>query len=219
MNPKIIKAIKILAGLLAVVAAAWAAYRLILRPWHLTWGATQAEIHAVQPGDEYIPAPATAVRTRAITIHATPSQIWPWLVQLGAGKGGYYSYTSIEGMINCPMVNADRIHPEWQELQPGELVRMCPTEFGPPPFHVVAIQPERALILGQPPLTDADRATGHAWMSTWAFILDPLDANTTRLIVRSRDAVHAGWMDLIEPGVFLMESGMLRGIQARAVMQ
>jgi hypothetical protein len=216
MKPRVMKAIKILAGLLVVIAAVWAAYRFILRPWHLTWGATPTEIRAGLSGDEYIPNPATAVRTRAITIHATPAQIWPWLVQLGAGKGGYYSYTPIEGLINCPMVNADRIHPEWQELQPGDLVRMCPTEFGPPPFHVVAIQPERALILGQPPLTDADRATGHAWMSTWAFILDPVDASTTRLIVRSRDAVHAGWMDLIEPGVFLMESGMLRGIQARA---
>jgi hypothetical protein len=216
MKSRAMKAIKILAGLFAVVAVVWAAYSFIIRPWHLTWGATPAEISAVQPGDEYIINPATAVRTRAITVHATPAQIWPWLVQLGASKGGYYSYTPIEGLINCPMVNADRIHPEWQELQPGDLVRMCPAEFGPPPFNVVAIQPERALILGQPPLTDADRATGQAWMSTWTFILDPVDANTTRLIVRSRDAVHAGWMDIIEPGVFVMESGMLRGIQARA---
>jgi hypothetical protein len=150
MKPRAMKAFKILAGLLVVVAGVWAAYRFAIRLWRLTWGAAPQEINAVQP---------------------------------------------------------------------GELARMCPEEVGPPPFHAVAIQPERALILGQPPLTDADRAAGHAWMSTWAFILDPLDANTTRLIVRSRDAVHAGWMDLIEPGVFLMESGMLRGIQARAVMQ
>jgi hypothetical protein len=216
MNLKVMKAIKILAGLLVVIAAVWAAYRFVIRPWHLTWGAAPDEISAVQPGDEYVSNPASAVRTRAITIHATPAQIWPWLVQIGAGKGGYYSYTTIEKLINCSMINADSIHPEWQDLQPGDLVRMCPKEPGPPPFHVVAIQPERALILGQPPLTDADRATGHAWMSTWAFILDPVDANTTRLIVRSRDAVYASWMGIIEPGVFMMESGMLRGIQARA---
>jgi hypothetical protein len=210
------RAIKILAGLLVIVAALWAAYRFVIRPWHLTWGATPAEISAVQPGDEYVPGPATDVRTRVITIHATPAQIWPWLLQIGADKGGLYSYTTLEKLINCPQVNADRIHPEWQDLQPGDLVKMCPGEFGPPPFHVVAIQPERALILGQPPLTAADRATGHAWMSTWALILEPVDAGATRLIFRTRDAVHAGWMDIIEPGVFIMERGMLRGIRARA---
>ena len=204
--------LKILAGLLVVIAVVWAAYRFVIRPWHLTWGATSEEISAVQPGDEYVPNPATAVRTRAITIHATPAQIWPWLVQLGADKGGLYSYTTIEKLINCSQDNADRIHPEWQDLKPGDLVKMCPAEFGPPPFHVVALQPERFLVLGQPPLTEADRASGHAWMSTWTFILDPVDANTTRLIVRSRDAVSASWMSIIELGVFIME----RGIQARA---
>jgi hypothetical protein len=213
------KAIKILASLLVVIVVVGAAYRFIIRPWHLTWGATPEEISAVQPGDEYVPNPATAVRTRAITIHATPAQIWPWLVQIGADKGGLYSYTTIEKLINCPQVNAGRIHPEWQDLKHGDLVKMCPTEYGPPPFHVIAIQPERALILGQPPLTDADRATGHAWMSTWALILDPVDASNTRLIVRSRDAVYANWMGIIEPGVFIMERGMLRGIRARAGQQ
>ena len=153
MKSKLMTTIEILAGLLVAIAVVFAAYHFIIRPWHLTWGATPEEISAVQPGDEYIPSPATDVRTRAITIHATPAQIWPWLVQIGAVKGGMYSYTSIEKLINCSQDNADRIHPEWQDLKPGDLVKMCPAEFGPPPFHVVALQPERFLVLGQPPLT------------------------------------------------------------------
>jgi hypothetical protein len=216
MKRTALKILKILAALLVVGVVAWAAYSFLIRPWHLTWGATNAEISAVQPGDEYIPQPAGDVITRAITIHASPAEIWPWLVQIGADKAGLYSYTALERLIFCPQTNADRIHPEWQGLQVGDLVKLCPKVPGPPPYHVVAIQPERALILGQPALSEQDKALGVDWMNTWSMVLEPVDASTTRLIQRSRNAADFGWMKLIEPGEFIMERGMLRGIQARA---
>jgi hypothetical protein len=114
------------------------------------------------------------------------------------------------------LVNADRIHPEWQTLQPGDLVKMCPGDAGPPPFIVAAIVPERALILGHQPTTDEEQALAGDWFSTWALVLETVDDDTTRLVVRSRDAKKLAWMNVIEPGVFVMERGMLLGIKARA---
>jgi len=77
--------------------------------------------NATFPGDELVPAPASFVN-RAVTINASPEQIYPWLLQMGAGKGGLYSYTSFENMIGCKLVNANRIHEEWQNLEDGEWV-------------------------------------------------------------------------------------------------
>jgi hypothetical protein len=187
-------------------------YPAVVRPWHLRWGATDAEIAMPLPGDDLVPNPVGAMPTRAVTIEATPAEIWPWLAQLGADKGGYYSYTWIEALLNCPMSNADRIHPEWQNPQPGDLVKMCPKEFGPPPYEVAAVLPQRAFILGH----RLEGAAGAGWHSIWAFVLEPVDADTTRLIVRGRNAVEEGWMAWVEPGVFIMERGLLLGVKARA---
>ncbi len=83
MKPRVMKAIKILAGLMVVVAVVWAAYRFVIRPWHLTWGATPAEISAGLPGDEYVPSPATAVRTPR---HHDPRHAGPDLALAGAAR-------------------------------------------------------------------------------------------------------------------------------------
>ena len=98
----------------------------LLTPWMDRWGATDEEIAATFPGDELVPAPASFVN-RAITIQAAPEAIYPWIVQLDAEKGGWYSYDWLEtNLLRCPMVNADRIHPEWQDRQAGDTVNMCP---------------------------------------------------------------------------------------------
>jgi hypothetical protein len=81
---------------------------------------------------------------------------------------------------------------------------------------VAAILPERALILGHHPTTAEERALSGEWFSIWSFVLEPVDDNTTRLIVRGRDAQKLAWMSIIEPGVFVMERGMLLGIKERA---
>jgi hypothetical protein len=203
-------------GLVLLLGAGIITYPLLLRPWYLNWGPTAEEATAALPGDDLVPDAPTQY-TRAITIAAPATAVWPWLVQLGQGRGGLYSYEWLENLIGCEMTNADRVHPEWQQVAVGDYVRMYPEGKGPPPFRVAAIIPGEALILGH---TEGLAAPGPgvAWSDTWAFVLRPIDAAHTRLLLRTR--TH-GWgapvlEGLLEPGVFVMERGMLRGIKDRA---
>ena len=107
-----------LVGTAAAMSAAAAAYALILRPRHLRWGATEAETLRPLPGDDLVLAPRVNA-THAVTIQARSSNIWPWLAQIGQGRGGFYSYTWIERMIGADIENTDRILPEHQELKAG----------------------------------------------------------------------------------------------------
>jgi hypothetical protein len=180
---------------------------VLLTPWMDRWGTSQEEIAATYPGDELVATPASFVN-RAITIDARPEQIYPWLVQLGAGKGGFYTYTSLEKFIGCPLVNADSIHDEWQNLQVGDEVKMCPKDPAPPPYIVAQIHPNRAIVLGH---KDKDE-----WVDLWQFILVPRSDGTTRLVLRTRTMMVGGFWNIIHPGVFIMEYGMLNGIKTRA---
>jgi hypothetical protein len=149
------------------------------------------------------------VSTRAITIQAPADAIWPWLVQMGQGRGGLYSYERLENLAGCDMHNADRIIPEHQHLEVGDKVRIVP-EGRNPYFVVSAIEPGRAIILGgdDPP-------------TTWAFILEPIDDKTTRLLIRWRQDYEPtpgnviGWRVFTDPITFVMERKMLQGIKAR----
>ncbi|HEX5836874.1 MAG TPA: hypothetical protein VFY26_03520 [Anaerolineales bacterium] len=195
------KGIGILVGL-AVLAG------VVLMPWMDRWGATEKEIAASYPGDELVPSPRITY-TRAISIDAAPEEIYPWIVQLGADKGGMYSYTWFESsVLQCPQVNADRIHEEWQDLEEGDKVLLCPDENAPPAYTVAKIVPDQAIVLGH-------QENGQ-WIEVWQFILLPQDDGTTRLVVRSRSMAE-GWLwDVIRPGEFIMMRGMLLGIQERA---
>ncbi len=199
------KFLKVLGILVAVIVLTIIAVKL-LTPWMDRWGATDAEINATYPGDELVPAPASFVN-RAVTIQASPKQVYPWLAQLGAGKGGLYSYTIFESLIGCPLVNADRIHEEWQDLKVGDKVEMCPS--GTPPAYVVAqIVPNEAIVMGH-------QENGQ-WVDLWQFILVPQADGSTRLILRTRTMMVGGFWDVIHPGVFIMERGLLLGIKERA---
>jgi hypothetical protein len=204
MKKKILLTLSVLVGLLvlAVLAA------VLLRPWMDRWGASDAEISAVLPGDEIVSAPLLTM-TRAVTIQAAPQQIYPWLVQMGADRAGLYSYTALEKMIACPQVNAGRNQPEWQDLQAGGTVKMCPSGSGPVPFDVAAVLPDQAVILGH-------QGADGLWSDSWQFVLQPTGAGVTRLILRTRTTLVGGIWDVIHPGVFIMERGMLLGIKERA---
>ncbi|HXU80668.1 MAG TPA: hypothetical protein VN914_04685 [Polyangia bacterium] len=172
------------------------------------------------PGDELLPDAAAAL-DHGITIAARPEAIWPWLVQMGCQRAGFYS---IDALDNAGVRSAREIHPELQRLAVGQILPARPD--GSAGFEVLRIDPPRALVLGGLFDPDADRQLPFAaprparyWQVTWAFVLEPLDEHTTRLHVRARGAfprsgrLHAAW---IRPVHALMQTAQLRHLAARA---
>ena len=172
------------------------------------------------PGDELLPD-APAQITHGITINAPPDRIWPWLVQMGCHRGGFYA---VDLLDNGGAPSARDIHPELQSIEVGDVLPAAPGS--PNGFEVLRIDAPRALILGG--LFDIDADTerrfdaprpAHFWQVTWSFILEPLDAQTTRLHVRARAAfsvderLHAEW---IRPVHHFMQVAQLRHIKTRA---
>lgn len=202
------KLLKILLGLVMLLALVWLVYHFAIKPRIDRWGATPAEIAAALPGDELVPQPASIVN-HVVTIQAAPEQIFPWLLQLGAKRGGLYSYDWLEtNILRCALTNADRIHPEWQNLQLGDKVEMCPDQALPPPYTVSMIAPNQALVMGH--------EENGEWTEQWQFVLLPQADGSTRLVLRTRTMMTGGFWDIIHPGVFIMERGMLLGIRDRA---
>jgi hypothetical protein len=195
-----------LAGLIASAVALEQLYRRFLREWVLTWGATANEASRSLPGDDLL-GPADIVATRAIGINAPPSAIWPWLVQMGPGRAGAYTYDWIENLFGLNMHSADRIHPEWQGLATGDVLR---SEEDKPGMRVEILEPERIL---------SSRSEAGDWV--WTFALEP-ENGSTRLISRNRIAMTGAaagqrlGMLVMEPGSLVMERKMLLGIKQRA---
>jgi hypothetical protein len=195
---------------LATFAASRAAtewlYRRFLRDWVLTWGATAEEAAQPLPGDDLLD-PADIVATRAIEIDAPPSAVWPWLVQMGPGRAGAYTYDWIENRFGLDMHSADRIHPEWLDLNVGDVLR---SREDRPGMRVEILEPEHVL---------SNRSEAGAWV--WTFALIPTDG-FTRLISRNRIAMKGAaagqrlGMLVMEPGSLIMERKMLMGIKERA---
>jgi hypothetical protein len=204
-----------------VGAVAFAAYWHWLRPRHLRWGATEAEVRRALPGDELLPSPKFSA-THAITIHAPVLEVWPWLAQIGQGRGGFYSYTWIENLLGCNIRNADRVHPEWQNLKAGDAILLHPKISLIP---AVIVEPGRVIALHcdtrQGPRSDLVKP-GDYLATTWSFYLEPVDEHTTRLIERFRCDYNPTPMNtffyraILEPGSFIMERKMLLGIKERA---
>ena len=192
---------------------------LALRPWFLHWGATKDEVKKTLPGDELCPD-AASVATRAVTIHAPAEEVWPWIAQLGQDRGGFYSYTWLENLVGARMRNADRILPGLPALTVGDSLWMAPPSRygGRGRAKVAMIDPGRYLVLVA--LDDFETITRGepAREGAWAFILEPVDDHTTRLLVRSRSgrAVTPGRFLFFDPIHFIMERKMMLGIRERA---
>jgi hypothetical protein len=194
----------------------------LLRGWYNRWGATPTEIDQVLPGDELVPDPLLGY-TRAITIQAPVEHVWPWLAQMGQGRGGLYSYDGLENIAGCDIHSVEAIIPELQNLQAGELIRLGPKGY--PCFAVTDVQVPYSLVLvSANPQTEqavqflAQPDKGYS-IATWQFILQPRDENTTRLLVRQRLAYSAdmAWIwRLTEPVGFVMERKMMLSIRQRA---
>jgi hypothetical protein len=199
------------AGLSSVVFAL-AGYVVVGRTRQLSWGATDEECEVLLPGDELIET-ANLTATRAITIRAAADQVWPWIAQLGQGRGGFYSYDLLENLVRYNIHSADRIAPEWQDVAVGNEVRLAPEV----PLLVAASEAGRALVLRGGIRIGKSTAP---YDFTWTFALrDQLD-ETTRLLVRERYAYLRPWawllVEPVEAVSFVMSQKMLRGIRDRA---
>jgi hypothetical protein len=180
-----------------------------LRALSLRWGATDEELNTALPGDELVPH-ADLTATRAVTVHAGADGVWPWIAQLGQGRGGFYSYDVLENLVGLDIHSADRIVPEWQGIDVGDEVKFHP-EGG---MTAAFVEPGRALVLrggipGTPPFDFA-----------WAFVVRGRADGSTRLVVRERYRYVRWWAPLlVEPVEFIslvMSRRMLRGIKQRA---
>jgi hypothetical protein len=199
-----------LAGLMAAVGAV-ALYRSGVRPWMYTWGARADEVTAVLLGDELV-QPGAPRTTRAVTIDAPVDAVWPWLVQIGEDRGGFYSYSLLERAAGARIHNADAIHPQWQELGVGDTIWLA-RRYGESARQVVAaIKAREHLILVSP--EDFERVQqGEKAHGAWSFHLRQ-EAGWTRLLVRgSGGAVGHAAFDIPH---FVMEQKMMRGIRDRA---
>lgn len=198
-------------------AAALAGYVSLFRPWHLKWGATEEEAHELLPGDDVLPDPEQEA-THALTINAPVSDVWPWLVQIGQNRGGFYSYSWLENMVGCNIHNADRIVPQWQSLRVGDVVWLHPKA---PPLPVIRVEPYRAIVLGGIAEVEDGDSFSQAG-GTWGMYLKEVDATTTRLIIRIRWTRQPGaisWLSnyaVLEPAHFIMERKMMLNIKKRA---
>jgi hypothetical protein len=200
------------------LAAGAAAYRRWVGPWQRRWGATDGEVAMFLPGDDLLPEPATQA-TRAVSLEASPAQVWPWLVQLGADRAGFYSYDWLENLFGLGIHSADTVVPEWQRLAVGDVIAATRSRAGG--WYVMRLEPDETMVLqvadleaGRP--LDRDQA---GWEFQWTFALLPLSDGVTRLLVRERVA-FGSWVAraLMAPfGAvsFVMTRRMLLGVKSR----
>ena len=185
------------------IAAAALVYRCLLRRRIMNWGATDAEVDARLPGDELLEH-ADGVATRAITVDAAASAVWPWIAQMGPlPRGGAYTYDWIENLLGLDMHSADRVLPDYQHPQVGDTLG-----YGKNRMRFERVEPQRVL---------ATRSEDGNWV--WTFVLDEQDGRT-RLISRNRFRLPSltariGMLPM-EPASLVMERKMLHGIKQRA---
>jgi len=195
---------------LAVAGGVAAAlYALAIRRWMLSWGSTSEERTCPLAGDD-LAADAAYVTTRAVTVHGPSESIWPWLIQMGQDRAGFYTHNWVERLLRSGIPDTSEIHPEWQHIEVGDLMRTNRDIGGKPMgWPVVAVDTGRSLVVSSKSMP----------AGTYAFILEPIDAATTRLIVRDR--ARWKWWEwpfttlLYEPLHAYMETGLIRGIRQR----
>ena len=167
----------------------------LLRGWRRRWGTTEEERTLRLPGDELVPEPKWTYN-HAVSIGAPRSEVWPWLVQVGQGRGGFYSYEGLENLVGCQIRNVFEIRPELQQLHVGErIVLHGRSGFGP---EVVRLVPGRAFVLGGPPNEKGSQAT-------WGFHLRDGPKGTTRLLERGRHVAGRGLGEKLGFGPYLMD--------------
>jgi hypothetical protein len=196
-------------GIFAAVVAAALGFFGLYRPWHLRWGATSEDLARSMPGDEIVHRPIFNA-TRVVSIDARPEDIWPWIVQIGFSRAGWYSYDLFD---NLGRHSSEQIVPELQHLEVGDLVPLGPGEGSG--MFVKEFVPNQSMLWW----------TGKDGQTTWAWGLYPMSGGGTRLVTRVRapfswrQPVSAIWILLDELADFPMMRKCLLGIKRRAEAQ
>ena len=203
----------------AATGAAVAGWK-VFQPWQRRWGASDVEFEMDLPGDALTPGPVEQ-STRAVTIDAPPTEVWPWLVQLGADRGGFYSYDWLENLFGLRIHSAEAIVPEWQRLEVGDMVYADNERTNG--WIVVHVVPDEVLVMKQADMKAGramSRSDGLGFEFQWTFALHALPAGGTRLLVRERAAYGRRLTRRLMAPVglisFVMTHKMLLGIEQRA---
>jgi hypothetical protein len=201
------------AGAAVASVAGWK----VFEPWQRSWGATDDELTGDLPGDELTDGPVEQ-STRAVTIDATPHEVWPWLVQLGADRGGFYSYDWLENLFGLEIQSADAIVPNWQRLEVGD--RVFSDRARQNGWIVVQVVPDEALVMKQADMKAGramTRSEGLGFEFQWTFALRALPTGGTRLLVRERVVYGRRLARVVMAPVglisFVMTRKMLLGIR------
>lgn len=210
---------------LGTVASAALVYAALVRPRLRNWGATREEVAGPYPGAEIVPHGERGA-TMAVTIEAPPEAVWPWLVQLGGDRGGWYSWDRLD---NGGRPSADRIHPEWQDLKVGDTVKYWTKKYGAvDAWDVVLLEPNRFLGLrglsdlrGRPLDPTQPRPSGYT-EGLWAFQLKELPGRRTRLVIGGYETFRPRWVKVLltdwvfPPLVWVMQARMLAVLKRNA---
>ena len=176
-----------------------ASFYLVYVPWQMNWGATNEEVSRSMAGDQVVTA-STFNATRAVTVNATADRIWPWIIQIGYGRAGFYSWDILD---NNGIASAERIMPEYQGLRLGDLVPLDRVSGA----RVAVMEPPTQLLLVFQSNTPA----------TWAWGLYPIDDMRTRLVSRLRVRVDRRTTQfLLDAFEIVMMRKHLLGIKRRA---
>ena len=189
--------------LAAIEGAALIAWNLVATPFigreRLHWGTVGTEKTDSLPGDQFVPEPKWSY-TLGIAVDASPEDVWPWIAQLGQGRGGFYTYQTLENIVGCRITNTTEILPDHQHPAVGEDVYLHPTT---PPLRIEIVDPPNALVLfGSPADIDSEESWG---VSTWQFAVNPGPGRGSRFITRGRYDHAANWKSRLAFGRFPLE--------------
>ena len=176
----------------------------------MRWGTVGTEATDSLPGDEFVPEPKWSY-TLGIAVDAPPEDVWPWIAQIGQGRGGFYTYQTLENMVGCRITNTTEIRPDHQNPAVGDDIYLHPTG---PPMRIEIVDPPNALVLfGSPAHTGTEESWG---ISTWQFAINLGPDGGSRLLTRGRYDYSPDWKSRLAFGRFPME--VLTFVMSRKMM-
>ena len=163
------------------------------------WGTVGTEATDALPGDELVADPKWSY-TLGVTIDVPPEDVWPWIAQIGQGRGGFYTYQTLENLAGCKISNTTELLPDHQHPKVGDDIYLHPTT---PPMRIEIVDPPRALVLFGAPADVGDEAT---WgVSTWQFVVMPGPNRSSRFLTRGRYDHSPNWKSRLVFGPFPIE--------------